>query len=284
MILITGSSSYLGKNLIHFFEKNNIKYIGIDKRKPYNSNCIKLDILRENLLTSLKKKITKIVHLAAVSSDQDSKKNINNCYDTNIFGTINLINFAKINKVQKFIFASTEWVYGDFHKKKSCKSKINISNLSSHYAITKAICEKIILNSGLNYSILRFGIIYGNKTNNYSAVESIVLQVKHKNKIKINSKKTARSFIHILDIIESINLSLNYKSKGIFDIQGLKLITLEEIIKITSNYLNKKVKIIELERNSPSRRVINPYISHKKLKFIPKININKGISIILNNE
>ena len=168
-------------------------------------------------------------------------------------------------------------------KKKSQKSKINISKLKSHYAITKAICEKIILSSALNYSILRFGIRYGNKKKNFSAVESIVYQVKNKRRISINSKKTARSFIHILDIIKSIKLSLNYKKKGIFDIQGSKLISLEEIIKITSKLLNKKVTILELEKNRPSRRSINSSISHKKLKFIPKISINKGINLILKN-
>ncbi len=283
MILITGSSSYLGKNLINFFDKNNIKYLGIDKQKPYNINCLKVDILNENLSLRLKKKITKIVHLAAVSSDHASKKNINHSYDTNVFGTVNLINFAKKNKIQKFVFASTEWVYGDFKKKKSQKTKINISKLKSHYAITKAICEKIILSSALNYSILRFGIIYGNKKKNFSAVESIVHQVKNKRRISINSKKTARSFIHILDILKSIKLSLNYKKKGIFDIQGSKLISLEEIIKITSKLLNKKVNILELEKNRPSRRLINSSISHKKLKFIPKISINKGINLILKN-
>ena len=284
MILITGSSSYLAKNLIQFFEENNIKYIGIDKQKPYNRNCLKIDILNKDLSKIIKKKITKIVHLAAISSDQVSKKNINLCYNTNIFGTVNLINFAKKNNIKKFIFASTEWVYGDFKKKKSHKSKIVISKLKSHYAITKAICEKIILNTRLNYSILRFGIIYGNKKNNYSAVESIVYQVKNKRIITINSKKTARSFVHIFDIIKSIKLSLDYKKKGIFDIQGSKLISLEQIIKITSKFLNKKVTIFEIDKNRPSRRSINSYISHKKLKFIPKISINDGINFILKNE
>ena len=59
MILITGSSSYLGKNLINFFDKNNIKYLGIDKQKPYNLNCLEVDILNENLSLRLKKKLQK---------------------------------------------------------------------------------------------------------------------------------------------------------------------------------------------------------------------------------
>ena len=66
--------------------------------------------------------------------------------------------------------------------------------------------ERIITSSEkLNYSILRFGIIYGKKTSNYSAVESIVEQVKNKSVITVQSKKTSRSFIHIDDIISAVN-------------------------------------------------------------------------------
>jgi len=285
MILITGSSSYIGKNLINFFEKKKTPYIGIDLKKPYTSKCIKADIVNDNLASKVKSKITKIVHLAAISSDQDSKKNIDKCYDVNIFGTLNMINFAKVKKINKFVFASTEWVYGDFKNKKSSKSKIDISKLKSHYSITKTICEKIITNSiKLNYSILRFGIIYGNKIANFSAVESIVRQVAKKKVIKISSRKTARSFIHINDIVKSIHLSINYKKNDIFDIQGDKLVTLDEIIKISSNYLSKKIKILELNKKNPSIRGIASNLSHKKLNFRAKIGINEGIKLILNNE
>ena len=287
MILITGSSSYIGKNLIQYFEKKNISYMGIDIEKPYNNRCIQLDINKYFLLNKIKKKISKIIHLAAISSDKQSKKDLTKCYDINIIGTYNILKFSKKKNVKKLVFASTEWVYGDFENKikKSFKSEINISNLRSHYAISKAICEKMIVETmKINYSILRFGIIYGNKKKNYTAVESIVDQVKKRKNIEINSKKTARSFIHIKDVIKSIYLSANHMQKNILDIQGNKLVTLDKIIKITSSYLSKKVNIKETNNNKPSIRFINSKLSHKKINFTPKIDINEGIKLILKNE
>ena len=79
-------------------------------------------------------------------------------------------------------------------------------------------------------------------------------------------------------------MSLSYKKNGIFDIQGAKLINLEEIIKISSKLLSKKIKILEFNKQNPSRRVINSNMSHKKLKFMPKTSIKEGINLILNNE
>lgn len=282
-ILITGSSSYIGKNLINFLEKKKISYIGIDLCKPYTKKCFKVNILEKNIEKKIKKKITSIVHLAAVSSDQLSKKNSRLTYEINILGSINLIKFAERKRVKKFIFASTEWVYGNFkiNEVKSNKNKIEIDKLTSTYAKTKAIMEKIILESNLSYLILRFGIIYGNKKSNYSAVESLVEQVKNKKVIRVFSKKTSRRFIHIDDVIRAIVLSINLKNKHILDIQGPELVNLEKIARYASMILKKNVKIYEKDKNKCSIRNINSKVSNKILKFKPKVLIDKGIKKIL---
>lgn len=283
-ILVTGSSSYIGKNLINYFEKNNIDYIGIDLLKPYTKKCIKIDINDQNINFKIKKKIKTIVHLAAISTDQMSTNDPALSYKVNIFGSMNLLEFAKMKKIKNFIFASSEWVYGSFKNNeiKSINSKIDIEKLDSSYAKTKAIMERIITSSEkLNYSILRFGIIYGKKTSNYSAVESIVEQVKNKSVITVQSKKTSRSFIHIDDIISAIICSLRLRGRYILDIQGPYPVNLEKLIKYSSNFINKRVKIIEKNKKNSSIKLIDSSLSNKILNFKPKISIEKGISEIL---
>ncbi len=141
--------------------------------------------------------------------------------------------------------------------------------------------EKIIVESRINYSILRFGIIYGNKKSNFSAVESLVQQVKKRKVINVFSKKTSRSFIHIDDIVRAIILSIGLKKKQTLDVQGPNLVSLETIIRLTSKILGKNVKIHQKDKNKFSIRNINPSLSHKILQFKPKVNINKGIKSIL---
>ena len=283
-ILVTGSSSYIGKNLINYFEKNEIDYVGIDLLKPYTKKCIRINIEDSKINLKIKKKIKGIVHLAAISTDQMSIKDPALSYKVNIFGSMNLMELAKKKKIKNFVFASSEWVYGSFKNNeiKSIKSKIIIEKLESNYAKTKAIMEKIIVTSKkLNYSILRFGIIYGNKISNFSAVESIVEQVKNKNIINVQSKKTSRSFIHVDDIISAIICSLKLKGKNILDIQGPYPVSLEMLIKFTENIINKKVKIIEKNKKNCSIKLIDSTLSNKILNFKPKISIKKGILKIL---
>ena len=283
-ILVTGSSSYIGKNLINYFEKNEIDYVGIDLLKPYTKKCIRINIEDSKINSKIKKKIKAIIHLAAISTDQMSIKDPALSYKVNIFGSMNLMELAKKKKIKNFVFASSEWVYGSFKNNeiKSIKSKIIIEKLESNYAKTKAIMEKIIVASKkLNYSILRFGIIYGNKISNFSVVESIVEQVKNKNIIKVQSKKTSRSFIHVDDIISAIICSLKLKGKNILDIQGPYPVSLEMLIKFTENIINKKVKIIEKNKKNCSIKLIDSTLSNKILNFKPKISIEKGILEIL---
>jgi len=283
-ILVTGSSSYIGKNLINYFEKNKIDYVGIDLLKPYTKKCIRINIEDSKINLKIKKKIKGIVHLAAISTDQMSIKDPALSYKVNIFGSMNLMELAKKKKIKNFVFASSELVYGSFKNNeiKSIKSKIIIEKLESNYAKTKAIMEKIIVASKkLNYSILRFGIIYGNKISNFSVVESIVEQVKNKNIINVQSKKTSRSFIHVDDIISAIICSLKLKGKNILDIQGPYPVSLEMLIKFTENIINKKVKIIEKNKKNCSIKLIDSTLSNKILNFKPKISIKKGILKIL---
>ena len=239
--------------------------------------------MKDQFGKKIKKKITSIIHLAAISSDHLSVKKPQLSYEVNILGSMNLIRFAKKRSINNFIFASTEWVYGTFKKNqiKSIRSKIDIEKLESTYAKTKAMMEKIIFHSELNYSILRFGIIYGKKNSNFSAVETLAEQVKKKKIVSVFSKKTSRSFIHIDDIIRAIILSMGLKKKQILDIQGPNLVNLETIIKLSSKLLNRNIKILEKDKKKCSIRNINSEISNKILRFKPKVTIDKGIRDIL---
>ena len=74
-IIITGSESFIGKNLIKILKKQNEQVIGIDKIKQTDNTDIELDICSNHLLNLELKNIDKIIHLAALSRDIDCKNN-----------------------------------------------------------------------------------------------------------------------------------------------------------------------------------------------------------------
>ena len=73
-----------------------------------------------------------IIHLAAISKDKDCNANPNLCIDVNINGTLNLIHAAKKKSIKNFIFASSEWVYGD-SRSNLLNEKSSIFSISFYY-------------------------------------------------------------------------------------------------------------------------------------------------------
>ena len=281
-ILITGSSSYIGKNLIQKLEdqKKNFKYIGIDRNKRFNKNCRVIDINNKKLDKIIKKKIDIIIHLAAVSSHQQSIKEGSKVYDINIKGLINLIKFAKKKRIKKFIFISTEWVYEN-----------NINNLiidpslyESEYSLTKYLAENILKKAkGITNIILRLGIVYGNNPKYSSTIDKICKDILDKKNIKVGSLKTARKYLHVLDVVDAILQSLKLKESTIIDIQGHKLINFKKILNTFSKIINKKINIKEINPNKFSIRKQNKILKNKNFKWKPKIDISTGLKMIYEN-
>ena len=285
-IFVTGSESYVGKNLIKILDKKKFNIYKCDIKPIKKKNYFKLDISSKNFIKNFPKDIDLIIHLAAISNDQDCKKNKKKCFKKNISGTKNILKVIKLYNIKKLIFASTEWVYHD-ELAENCSEEnpiLYLKKLKSLYALSKLKfkfdLKKFYLKNRIDISILRFGIIYGNRKKKGSAVETIFHQIKNKKVLKIGSLKTSRKYIHINDICESIVKSINLKNFNILNIQGNESVSLKKLVLISQKIINKKIKIIETSPKNPSIRKINNKITNKKLGFRPKINIFQGLKNI----
>ncbi len=285
-ILITGSESFVASFLIKRLKKK-YNLIGIDYNKKTKNTKFQIDIKKS--LDKLKNiKVDYIIHLAAISNDNDAKKNPVNCFKTNVIGTLNLIEFANKKKIKNFIFASTQWVY-DFNnkikRKINDKTFINPFDLDTEYGLSKLISEVNIKQNfkknNLNSTILRFGIIYGPRLKNLSAFEGILFKLMMGNKIEIGSKKTGRNFIHIEDICSAIEKSIPLRGLNTLNLEGDEYITLGNLISTASKILNKKITIIEKNPSNISKRKISNITSKRKLNWKLNYNLKKGISSLL---
>lgn len=288
MIVITGSESFVGKELIKQCLKREMPIIGIDLIDVKNTDYTyhQLDICDPKIHEVIPDNVDVIIHLAALSRDADCKDKGYDCFNVNVMGTLNLIRAVKGKNVKNFIFASSEWVYEKFisNEEKDEDSVIDISQHKSEYALSKLVSEinlkQQFMNKFCNVTILRFGIIYGPRKFNWSAVESIASQVKNNNLIEVNSLKNARRFVHVYDIVNGIIKSFNLKGFNIINLTGNDMITIKDIIKTSEKIFEKTIKI--KEKNPSKIDIRNP--SNKKAKKIinwnPEINLEEGIKTI----
>ena len=285
MILITGSESFVGKELIKQCKENKISVMGIDSMNIKNAEYIyhQIDIRDPKISEVIPKNIDAIIHLAALSRDADCKDKAYECFDVNVIGTLNLIKAANKKNVKQFIFASSEWVYNDFteNEEKDEDEIIDISKHTSEYALSKIVSEinlkQQFMNKFCSVTILRFGIIYGPRKNNWSAVESIFDQIKNKSEITIGSLKNGRRFIHVSDIVDGIIKSIGLNGFNILNLTGDHLITMKNLISESQNICSKKITIIEKDPTVVNVRNPSNLRAKQFLNWYPKVPLREGL-------
>lgn len=279
-LFITGAESFVGKRLIEHCKDKRISYSGVDISASEDANISKIDVCDEALGEAIPVDAV-VVHLAAISRDPDCAKNPLLANKINVEGTLNILKCAKIKKARQFIFASSEWVYGqvsnDSEQRES--DEIEVQRLDSIYAITKALGEQYLrlLRDDLNITVLRFGIIYGPRLSNWSAVESLFDSVKNKDEVVVGSLKAGRRFIHVDDICSGIMASVGQTNFQIFNLAGDNTITLSEVIEESKKIYGTSPRVIESSPGKISLR--NPSNSKAKqhLNWRPLISLSDGL-------
>ena len=285
-IFITGVYSFVGQELVRQCKARGIEWVGVDLFESQEKNYYKADIRDPKIADIIPEGIDALVHLAAMSRDGDCKNKAYECFDSNVMGTLNLINAAHQRKVKQFVFASTEWVYDSFKEGeiKDEDSVIDISKINSEYALSKLVSENNLRQKYAHgfcpATILRFGIIYGPREKNWSAVESLFNTVKNKDEVAVGAAKSGRCFIHVSDIVAGIIASLGLQGFHILNLQGERLITLGEVIRVSKEILKRDPRIVEKDPTNVSVRLVSNVRAKDTLNWRPTFDLKSGVETL----
>jgi UDP-glucose 4-epimerase len=287
MIVITGSESFVGAELKAQLKAAGHEYLGLDALSSTDPKTRIADICSPSVVDVIPENADTLIHLAAISRDKDCLADPVRAFQVNVNGTINLIRAARARGVRQFIFASSEWVYGDVANEEIQTENlaIDIRKLHSEYAITKLVGEQMLRieceRSAWAATVLRFGIIYGKRPGNWSAVESLFFGARDKSTIEIGSARTGRRFIHVSDICRGIIASLDRSGYEIFNLSGDHLITLGEIVAEGARIWDTKPLL--LEKNPSVISIRNPENAKAReiLSWAPRYDLATGLRSLL---
>ena len=284
-IVLTGASSFIGTVLAGQCRVKDIEVVGIDARHPEGSGWHRADIRAPDIGDLIPDGADALVHLAALSRDPDCRNKAKACFDVNVMGTLNLIEAAKIRNVRQFVFASSEWVYDSFDPgvEKAEDAPIDAGRLASEYAFSKYVSENNLRQQAAHgfcrATVLRFGIVYGPRGANWSAVEALLNAVATADEVRVGSRATARRFIHVLDVAEGILAALgSSRSYDVFNIQGPSLVTLGEVIERSGEILSRAPRVVETDPRSPSVRAVSGRKATEELGWSARIHIRDGLA------
>ena len=141
-VLVTGASGHLGGMLFNSLAKIGYKnLVGTDLRRKNikkDQRFILANLKNFKTIVKMTKGIHAIVHFGAIPIE-DTQKNI--LYN-NIIGTYNLFEAARINKVKRIIFASSNHAIG-FHRRTTRLNELSTQRPDSHYGLSKAFGEDL---------------------------------------------------------------------------------------------------------------------------------------------
>ena len=280
-ILLTGSTGFIGSNLLQELSKENTIYILL--RYPFKKlNLVKKNIIKikyknyNNLDFKLKKlRIDTVIHCATHYVKEHKRNDIKKFAESNIlFGNIILENLEKM-KVKKFINFSTVWA--DNYK---IDGYVNLYSLykKSFSLITQYYIKKFTQIKFYDLLISdTFG--FGDKR---PKIINILKKNYKKNKItKILSENLYLNLLNIEDISRAINIILNKKiTPNKYVIKNSKEIKVSDIIALFNKKNKKKLRV----KWSSKKLIKSKIINYKKLTgWKPKkSNIDNIISIIKN--
>ena len=280
-ILITGGSGFLGSHLadylvelgheVFIYDKNKSKYLNSSQKMIVGT----LD--DTNKLKKLLKNINIIYHFAADAELTLSTKEPIKILENNFIDTARLLEAVKNSKnVEQFIFASTVYVS---------------SNKGSIYRVSKHACEMLIeeyhKSFNINYTILRFGTIFGTRATGDNSVKRSLKQAYEDKKIMVQGDgEEIREFIHVKDAVKAAVMAMEKKYYGEnLLVTGLNQMKLSELMSIIKEIFNNKISIKYIGGNK-SHYKFTPYTF--KIKPTKKIildsyrDMGEGLIEILN--
>lgn len=243
IVLVFGGSGFIGSHVAEILNEKGFKVTIADLKKhkglSKNIKFEKVNINNKIKVDKIIKKASIVYNFAAVADIQDCYDNPLKSLNINIIGCANILQSCVENKIEKFILASS--IYAN-------------TSQGGFYRVSKLACETMTMEYSkvydLNYTILRYGSIYGPRANLKNGLHKIVYDsLKKKRLIYRGTKKAIRAFIHVKDAAKSSVEILNSKFKNkVVLIKGKKEIKIVNLLLILKKILKIKSKLLFLNK------------------------------------
>jgi len=294
--LILGGQGFIGSHLadalleqgstVKSFDRPQIKSVkGISERSG-EMTLIEGDLLSARDIDCALEGVDVCYHL--ISTTLPGTSNLDPAYDveTNVVGTIRLLDAALRNRVKKIVFTSSGGtVYGI--PKSSPISEDHPTEPVCSYGISKLAIEKYLdlyhRLHGLNYSILRLANPYGERQRteaSQGAVAVFLGKALRNQTIDIwGDGSVVRDYFHISDAVNALSVSAQTTTSGICNIGSGKGVSINELISVIKDVIGRAVTVNYL----PGRgfdvpiNVLDIRRAKLLLDWSPKISLNAGI-------
>jgi UDP-glucuronate 4-epimerase len=301
-ILVTGGAGFIGSHLVEkllatghdvsILDDFNEFYDPQIKRANIAAVAGDVAIHRVDLRDSAavnsvfhREKFDAIAHLAARAGVRPSIRQPQLYYDTNVNGTLHLLEAARLTGISRFIFASSSSVYG-VSKTVPFSESLHLTQTISPYAATKIAGEFLCSTYSHLYRMrmvaLRFFTVYGARQRPDLAIHQFTKRIHTGEPIdQFGDGTTRRDYTYIDDIIQGVMAAFEYEGPlfDIFNLGESETIQLKELIAAIEKTVGKKAIINRMPEQPGDVPVTCADISkaRKLLGYNPTTPLSAGL-------
>jgi len=284
-ILITGGSGFLGSYIakrvlpnadsvtivtLDIKQKTTLKALNVDINKI---NLVKGDIRNFDFIKLLfnEYEFDIVFHLGALSEVKKCQPNPKLAFETNIMGTVNILEACRIYNVKAVAVSSSDKAYGSGEVPYLENYAMNGKGI---YEVTKSCTDLIARSYYSNYNVpvvvTRCSNLYGGGDMNMSRIIPNTIRLALQGTtpcIWKGSEKSVREFLYVEDAVDGyLSLIENIeKTKGeAFNIGSGEIVTIEDIVNMILSKIDKNISINYQEKDFPE--ISTQYLDSNKIK------------------
>lgn len=270
--LLTGTAGFVGARVAELLLEDGHTIVGLDNmndaydvrlkehrldklKRHRNFTFQKMDIADRSKIANLEGDFDAVINLAARAGVRTSLEDPWVYVDTNITGTLNLLEFCRQRSVQKFILASTSGVYGANAPLPTPETSSTSLPLQPYAASKKAaevMSHAYHFLYGIDVTVFRYFTVYGPAGRPDMFMFRFIQRLHEGRKLIVNGDGSqTRGVTYIDDIARGTIQGLQPVGYEIFNLGGHELISVNGLIKLLEDKMGRKAEV-ELRPRHPA--------------------------------
>src|SRR5690349_4575744 len=271
--LVTGAAGFIGARTSELLIKDGHTVVGIDnlneaydlRMKDYRLKRLKsmdgfdfrkLDIADKSIIDIFKgEKFDGVINLAAWAGVRNSVKNPWVYVDSNMTGTLNMLEICRQTGTEKFVVASTSSIYGENPPYPTPETASSSEPLQPYAASKKgaeAMSHAYHHLYNIDVTVVRFFTVYGPAGRPDLSIFRFVKWISEGQPVRVNGDgEQSRGFTYIDDIARGIMAALKPLDYEVINLGGHEVITINNLIKLIEDVVGKKA-IVEYGPPDPA--------------------------------
>jgi len=316
-ILVTGAAGFIGSRVCEFLVDQGNQVLGIDNlnnaydvrmklhrlehlKEKENFTFVKIDITDKedchSLMAGFKPgyqitpdfRLDAIINLAARAGVRQSVENPWGYVDTNITGTLNLLEICNSLRIPKFILASTSSVYGSnapLPTPETASSDYPIQPYAASKKGAEVLCHAYHCLYGIDVSIFRYFTVYGPAGRPDMSMFRFVKWIYEGSPVLLNGDgEQSRGFTYVDDIARGTILGLQPMGFEIINLGGHEQIKMNTLIEMIEQRVGKTADVVHKPANPADMLANWADISKAKrlLGWQPQVSLSTGVTHLVN--